>query len=97
MSHPFVVLQKASPEYDLGPELGIFDGRGILAASYRTVLGAAHCWIYRKHDANLDQFLILKDENLARLVCEQVATDRGWEPEQSDPPDIDAMYRNLLQ
>lgn len=91
----FAMLQRQMPEQDFGPEFGIFDRYGLLAASYREALGSCHVWVYGKHDARIVQFMIMKSADLARLYCEEVAKERGWQPGSSDPPDLDAMFKTL--
>lgn len=93
----FAMLQRPMPEQDLGPEFGVFDRYGLLAASYREALGSCHVWVYNKHDARIVQFMIMKNADLARLYCEEVAKERGWQPEPTEPPDLDAMLRDLNQ
>lgn len=97
MSDTFIEMEKAIPEDDLGPELAIFDGTGVLAASYRTHRNIIKVWIYNRVQSGLiEQYLVLNSENVARLVCESVATARGAVIE-SHAPDLDAMLRNILQ
>jgi hypothetical protein len=92
MSPAFREIQsECLPEW--GPDLGVFDARGMLAASYRRHCESYHAWVYNRDDAGIARFLILDTEERARLLCLAVLDERdGWDP----PPDLDAMLTQLI-
>ena len=95
MTNLFVNLQDADPVNDVEIEWGIFDGRGMLAASYRCVRTFAHAWVYNREDAGIERWLILDSEARAQAFCEAVARERGLVIDQLPPPDLDEMFRDL--
>lgn len=89
----FVDLQRSDPENEVGTEWGIFDHRGMLAASYRNTRNVYHAWEYNPDDAGIARWLILDSETRAIAFCEMIAEHRGLA--QDPPPDLDQMWKNL--
>lgn len=79
---------KSDPDQTLGPELGLFDRRGMLAVSYRRIGGAYHVWAYNRDDAGIARFFILDSEARARALCETLLVARDHGADDGDPDTI---------
>lgn len=90
----FVQIRKSSIDDDLGPELGVFDRRGMLVASYQRKERVYYAWTYKPDRADIDRFLILDSEARARAFCLAVS-ERFGRAIDTTPPDLDEMWRGL--